>query len=112
MGEVTNYGDGRNLQAGKVTTDQVGLAADTYYPGMLLEYDAATDKYIALVTDANMAAIYNGEERTLAAVGVGDCIMGGEINETGLVSNANVALTLTEDQRATYRDNGFYIKRV
>lgn len=112
MGETTNYGDGRNLQAGEVTTDQVPLAADTYYPGMELEYSAAADEYIALVTDANVAAIYNGEERTLASSGIGDCIMAGEINETGLVDAAGASKTLTEDQRATRRDKGFYIKRV
>ena len=112
MGETTNYENGRKLQAGWVTTDQIPLAADTYYPGMELEYDAAADNYKALATDANIAAIYNGEERTLSSAGIGEAIMAGEINETGLVSATNTALTLTEDQRATRRDKGFYIKRV
>ena len=108
--DTVTYGDGRKLQAGIVTTDQVPLAADTYYPGMELEFD--TTAYKALVTDANVAAIYNGPERVLGAPGVGDCIMAGEINETGLVSNVNVAIVLTEAQRATRRNRGFYIKRV
>lgn len=113
MSETVNYGDGRQLQAGWVTTDQVPLAGpDTYYPGMELEYDATNDEYIALVTDANVAAIYNGEEQTLTADGFGDCIMAGEINESGLVDASNVAKTLTEDQRATRRNRNFYIKRV
>ena len=111
MGETTTYEDGKKLQAGWITTDQLPLAADTYYDGMLLEYDATNDRYFALATDANMAAIYNGGEKTLSSAGYGDCIMAGEINETGLVDDSNAALTLTEDQRATYRGRGFYIKR-
>lgn len=111
MGTSVTYGEGRNLQAGWVTTDQVGLAADTYYPGMELEYDATNDVYIALVTDANVAAIYNGEQRTLSSAGIGDCIMAGEIYDKGLVDAAGAAKTLTEDQRATRRNRGFYIKR-
>jgi hypothetical protein len=112
MGTAVTYEDGKQLQAGWVTTDQVPLSADTYYDGMLLEYDATANAYKALATDANMAGIYNGGEQVLATAGYGDVIMAGEINETGLVSNANATITLTEDQRATYRDNGFYIKRV
>lgn len=198
MGETTNYGEGRKLQAGIVTTDQIPLGADTYYPGMLLEYQGtgtavttgtgdgvasdivaesgvalgaytctftaalvcdlsdpdgnviatgltvpdggsatfkidgltftltdgatawvATDTiamtvvagtYIALA-DGTLGAIYNADERTLSSAGYGDCIMGGEIDETGLVSDANVTLVLTEDQRAAYSAAGFYIKR-
>lgn len=112
MGTAVAYEDGKQLQAGWVTTDQVPLAIDTYYDGMELEYDAVADNYKALATDANIAAIYNGGEKVLAAAGFGDCIMAGEINETGLVTDANVAKVLTEDQRATRRDKGFYIKRV
>ena len=112
--DTVDYGDGRKLQAGIVTTDQVPLAADTYFNGMELEFD--TTAYKALVTDANVAAIYNGGDangvgRVLAAPGVGDCIMAGEIDETGLVTDANVTKVLTEAQRATRRNRGFYIKR-
>jgi len=113
MGEAVTYEGGRKLQAGWVTTDQIPLGADTYYVGMELEYDAANDIYIALATDANVAAIYNGvDARVLAAPGVGDAIMAGEINESGLVDDAGDAKTLTEDQRATRRNRGFYTKRV
>lgn len=198
--DTITYETGRNLQAGKVSTDQLPLVADTYYPGMLLEYNAAVaitqtgtgdgtltaviagDKvpedvytltftaplvcdltnaagdvlaqgltiadggartftvegltftitdgaaafvaadtlvatlsagaYKALVTDTNIGAIFNAAEVTLSGAGYGDCIVGGDIDPTGLVSNANVTLVLTEDQRAIYGDNGFYIKRV
>lgn len=110
MGTDVTYEGGRKLQAGWVTTDQVPLAADTYYPGMELEATAGV--YGALATDANVAAIYNGEERTLSSQGVGDCIMAGEINESGIVDDTGAAKTLTETQRATRRDKGFYVKRV
>lgn len=112
MGETITYEEGRKLQAGNISTGQRPLGIDTFYPGMLLEYDAVNDIYIALATDANMAAIYNGKERTLAAAGEGNVILGGEINEAGLVDAAGAGITLTEDQRATYRDKGFVMKRV
>lgn len=104
------YGDGGKLIAGKVTTDQLPLAADTYYRGMELEFNGTA--YIALTTDANVAAIYNQEERTLAGAGFGDCIVSGEINPEGLVDASNAQKTLTEAQRATRRNRRFDIKRV
>ena len=56
-----NLGTGRELIAGFVSTRQIPLAADTYYIGMRLEYNATNDNYEALTTDANIAAIYNGK---------------------------------------------------
>jgi len=209
MSTDVTYEGGQNLQAGPISTDQIPLDADTYYPGMLLEYsadgvvtadggntgdgtvtavtandkavsgsynlecieavtnggvfkledpsgnivasdltidvgagaatiftvagltftitDGATDfaagdkftlaietggTYKALATDVNLGAIYNGAERTLSSAGVGQAIMSGEINESGLVDSSDSALTLTEDQRAIYRSRGFDIKRV
>ena len=107
-----DYEDGNQVIAGKVTIDEAApLGPDTFYQGMLLEYDSVNHYYIALATDANMAAIYNGPERTLASAGVGSIITSGEVFEGGLVSAADAALTLSEDQIATYRDSGFYIKR-
>jgi hypothetical protein len=197
--DTIDYGVGRKLQAGIVTTDQIPLGIDTYYPGMLLEFQkagtavttgtgngvasdiiagasvksgvytclftaalvcdlkdpdgnviakglvvpdgssatfkingitftltdggtawvatdtiamtiATTGTYVALASGI-LGAIYNAVERILSSAGVGDCIMGGEIDETGLVSNANVTLVLTEAQRAEYSAAGFYIKR-
>ena len=112
MSESVDYGEGRKLQAGEVSTGQIPLGIDTFFPGMMLEYDAANDIYIALATDANMAAIYNGKERTLSAPGEGDAILSGEINESGLVDAAGAGISLTADQRAAFRDNGFIMKRV
>ena len=112
MGEDVTYEGGNKLQAGWMTTDQVPVVADTYYDGMLLEYDSVTaDAYQAL-SAGTLAGIYNGvDAKVYSTAGVADCIMGGEISEDGLVDAAGVALTLTEDQRAAYRDAGFYIKR-
>jgi hypothetical protein len=108
---TTTYSEGSKIQAGWISTDQVPLAADTYYKGMLLEYTALTDTYDALAA-GSLAAIYNGEDgRVLAAAGTGDVIVAGEVYEEGLVDDAGDALTLTEDQRALYRAEGFYIKR-
>jgi hypothetical protein len=102
--------DGKNLVAGWITTRQIPLVADTYYVGMLLEYAAGSDAYQALAA-GSLAAIYNGiDGRVLAAPGVSDCIMGGEIYEAGLVDASGDALTVTEDARALYRAEGFYLK--
>lgn len=112
MSDSIDYGSGKNIQAGSFfITDQQPLAADTYYPGMLLEYDATNDVYIALATDANLAGIYNGgEERTLSAAGEDNIILAGEIQLDSVVDAAGAAVTLTQDQIAAYRDRGFYFK--
>lgn len=107
----TDLGTGRNLIAGFISTRQLPLPADTYYIGMLLEYDAAADNYKALAVDANMSAIYNGTDgRVLAGAGVDDCIVAGEIAHGGIVDAAGAALVLTEDQIAAFAKNGFWIK--
>jgi len=113
---VTNqdYEGGKNLIAGDnvSTLSSAPLAADTYYIGMLLEYNATNDELEAIST-GTLAAIYNGDEdgRVLSASGVGSVIVAGDISEEGLVDNAGAALTLTEDQRWAYRDAGFYMKK-
>ena len=38
--DTINYGEGRKLQAGLVSTAQIPLGIDVYHPGMLLEYQA------------------------------------------------------------------------
>jgi len=109
--ETTTYGGGRNLNAGWISTEQRPLAADTYFIGMLLEYNATNDNYEAL-TSGTLAGIYNGTDgRVLASAGEDNVIVAGEISEEGLVDATGVALTLTEDQRALFRDAGFYMKR-
>jgi len=102
--------DGKNLVAGWISTRQIPLVADTYYVGMLLEYAAASDAYQALASGP-LAAIYNGDDgAVLASAGVRDCIVAGEIYEAGLVDASGDAITVTEDNRALYRAEGFYLK--
>lgn len=106
----TTLQEGKNLVAGWVSTRQIPLAADTYYVGMLLEYDATANNYKALAA-GSLAAIYNGTDgRVLAAPGVDDCIVAGDVYEAGLVDATGAALTVTEDNRALYRAEGFYLK--
>lgn len=108
---TVNYESGNVLAAGQIVTGQVPLVADTYYKGMLLEYDAVTDDAYEAIAAGTLAAIYNGPTRVLATAGVGSVILGGEINEDQLVDASGAAITLTEDQRAAYRDAGFFMKR-
>lgn len=109
MSEET-LGEGRKLIAGKISTREIPLAADTYYIGMLLEYNATNDNYVAL-SAGTLAGIYNGTDgRVLASAGVDNCIVSGEISSAGIVDAAGASVTLTEDQIALYRDAGFYIK--
>jgi hypothetical protein len=108
---MSDFNEGNQLIAGWVSTDQPPLAADTYYQGMVLEYNATNDNYEA-ISAGTAAAIYNGPDGdVLAAEGHRDCIMAGEIIESGLVDAAGDPLTVTEDLRAAYRDAGFYLKR-
>lgn len=107
----TSFNEGGKLIAGFVSTDQVPLAADTYYNGMILEYDDTGDVYQALAS-GTPAAIYNGEDgRVLASAGVDDVIVAGEVADAGLVDASGDALAVTEDLRAQLRDAGFYAKR-
>ena len=105
------------LIAGEIITDQVALAADTYYKGMLLTYVAADDNYAydATPADGDTIAIYLGDGsvvgRVLAAPGYDSVIIGGEVFEGGIVTDANAAFTVTEDIRAICNAAGIYIKR-
>ncbi len=105
------------LIAGEIITDQVALAADTYYKGMILTYDANNDryKYNAAPAATDTVAIYlgdgSGEGRVLASTGYGSVIICGEVFEGGIVTDANAAFTVTEDIRAACNAVGIYIKR-
>jgi hypothetical protein len=100
------------LVAGKVQTQQVKLAADTYYKGMPLAYDAGNDRYTYSATAATLAAIFmEDDSRAIDANDWGTVIMGGEIQQGGLVNDSNVALTVDEDFIAAVAPRGFYIKR-
>lgn len=106
---VTNY-ETEKLIAGPVQTQQVKFAADTYYRGMPLEYDADNDRYVTL-TSGSIAGIFLGEETTLVNNDYDSIIIGGEIYAGGLVTDLNTAFTVTEDIIAAWAPRGFYIKR-
>lgn len=100
------------LIAGKIQTQQVKLAADTYYKGMPLAYNSSTDAYGYDATAATLAGIFmEDESRVLSSAGYGTVIVGGEIYEGGLVNDSNAALTVDEDFIAAVAPRGFYIKR-
>lgn len=199
MSDSVTYNEGRNLQAGNFfITDQLPLAADTYYIGMRLEYLAAgtavttgtgdgvasaiaadetveagvytclftaalicdlkdpdgniiaTDLTVpnggsatfkingltftltdgatawiatdtiamtiaqgvyAALADGELSAIYNGKDgRVLSSAGADNLVIAGDIQEDGLKTDANAAVTLTVAERAAYRSRGFYVK--
>ena len=106
-----------NLIAGEIKTDQVPLAADTYYRGMPLTYNAGNNNYEYDATPAqtDTIAIYLGNgigaSRVLSAPGYDTVIIFGEVMEGGIVTDANAAFTVTEDIRAICAQAGIFIKR-
>ena len=105
-----DYSAGNKLIAGIVFTEQENLAADTYYNGMPLAYEAETGVYAYSATQFD--AFYNGATKTLASAGHGSIIVGGELYEGGMVTDANVVITMTTALRAQMRANGFYPRKV
>lgn len=105
------YSDGTGVAAGQIITDQVALIADTYYPGMLLEYDATTADAYQAFSSGTYAGVYNGPERTLSSAGVGSVILWGEVYEGSIVDASGAALTITNDIRAALAAAGIYVKR-
>lgn len=102
------------LIAGQIQTDEVPLAADTYYRGQLLAFTAG--KYEDL--DANqgtLAGIYLGVGDEASEVLVDDdvrtIIVGGQVNERGLLDNTGAVRTITVANRAAWNLLGFYVKR-
>ena len=101
-----------NLIGGKIQTDQVKVAADTYYRGMPLKYNSGTDRYQYDATAGDINAIWLEEERIVASNDLrGSVIVGGSVNEAGLVDNANAALTVTDAMISLAAEDGIYIKR-
>lgn len=103
------------LIAGKIETQQVKLAADTYYRGMPLEYDAANDRYKYLAS-GSIAGIFledddEGTGVAKTANAWGSIIFGGDVYEGGIVDDSGDAYTITEDIIAAWRAEGFFIKR-
>jgi hypothetical protein len=113
---ATNYVT-ENLVAGPIQTQQVKFAADTYYRGMPLEYDAANDRYRYYGTSTSVlhGFFFEPDDDGTGVAKVdneyGSIIAGGEIYEGGIVDNAGDAYTITEDMIAGASILGFYIKR-
>jgi hypothetical protein len=80
----------------------------------------ATDTLVATITAGNYSyttdapdVIYNGiNARVLATVAYSDCILWGELLESGIKDDAGDAVTFTDAIRALYRSNGLFIKAV
>jgi hypothetical protein len=102
-----------NLIAGPCNTQQVKFAADTYYRGMPLEYDADNDRYQYYGTSTSIIAgiFLEDESRAISANGYGSIIKGGEVYEGGIVDDSGDAYTITEDIIDAWAKLGIYIKR-
>lgn len=113
---TTNYVT-ENLIAGPIQSQQVKFAADTYYRGMPLEYDAANDRYVYYGTSTSIiAGIFledddDGTGVAKTANAWGSIIKGGDISENGIVDDSGDAYTITEDIIDAWSKLGFYIKR-
>ena len=102
MSEVT-YNDDK-LIGGQYFTDQVKLAADTYFRGMPLTFDGTRYIYTADLSLVN--AIWLEEERDVVLDGAGAVIRWGEVLDGGLVNDSGVALVLTDINIATLNKTG------
>lgn len=99
-----------------------GAATKCFYNGLKFTVTDGSTAFVATATfvitvaagvyEYNIVspeAIYNGvDERVLSASGVANAIVFGEIVESGLRSDANAVLTLTDADRVKYRENGIY----
>ncbi len=117
MAEVTYNTE--KLIAGEIITDDVAMAADTYYRGMLLTYDASTNKwgYDAAPAAADTGVgIYLGDgisaSRTISVSGYDTIIKAGEVYAGGFVNDSGVAVTLDEDIISVLGTFGIHVKRI
>ncbi len=78
------------------------------------------DKFTLVVTAGSYgylgAGILGGfffetNSKVLASAGYGSIIIGGEIQQGGIVDDSNAALTITDDMVEAWANLGFYIKR-
>jgi hypothetical protein len=108
--------NGEVLIVGRHETDQVPLAADVYYRGQLLAFNAVTAKYEDLnANQGTLAGIYLGisdaAHETLEDGDIRTIITGGQVNERGLLDNTGAVRTVTVANRAAWNLLGFYVKR-
>ena len=104
------------LVGGPIVTDQVALAADTYYKGMILTYDASANNYAydaaPAVTDTGVAVYMgDGSSRVLSAPGYDTVIKAGELMLGGFVDDAGAAVVLDEDIIAILSTFGINVRR-
>jgi hypothetical protein len=95
--------------AGKLETLKLTAAADDYYVGMPLAWDAANLNYAYNAT-APEVIVY--EEKSLAATGSLLCaVAGSDFPEGSIVDDSNAALTVTDAIRASLLKNGIRPRR-
>ncbi|MEN6623493.1 MAG: hypothetical protein ABFD50_18350 [Smithella sp.] len=104
------------LVGGPIVTDQVALAADTYYKGMILTYDARANNwaYDAAPAAADTGvAVYmgDGSARTLSSTGYDTVIKAGELMLGGFVDDSGTAVTLDEDIISILGTFGIHVRR-
>jgi hypothetical protein len=106
------------LIGGPIITDQVALAADTYYKGMILTYVANDNNWVydaAPGASDTGVAVYLGssvvDSRVLAAPGYDTVIKAGELMEGGFVNDSGASITLDEDIISVLGTFGIHVKR-
>ena len=104
------------LVGGPIVTDQVALAADTYYKGMILTYNASANNYAydaaPAVTDTGVAVyLGDGGSRVLSSPGYDAVIKHGELMLGGFVNDSGAAVTLDEDIIAILSTFGINVRR-
>ena len=104
------------LIAGETRTDVAKLAGGTYYRGNPLVYDAGQYKYSATVEAEDATAIFLGDgvsDSTTIPLngGLASILIWGDVFEAGIVNNSGAQLTITENMRVAFRQNGFFVKR-
>ena len=81
---------------------------------------AAGDKFTLSVTAGSYGYLGSGKlagfffetaSRTLSSAGYGSIIIGGELQQGGIVDDSGSALTITDDMVEAWASLGFYIKR-
>ena len=102
-----------DLLIGVHHTRQVALDADTYYRGQRLAFN--TDQMCDIANgDTVLCGVYLGigdaASEVLADADVRTVIVGGELNERGVVDSAGAAVVLTEAQKVAYQKLGFYFE--
>jgi len=104
--------NGENLIAGRIETNQVPLDAGTYYRGQALAFNTVSHQYCDFEAgNTTLSGFYLCDEEVLVDGDVRTVIVGGQINERGIVDAAGAVRTITDTIRAGAALLGFYLKR-